>query len=93
MAKLLLKDGTKIPVSLTYRNLYDLEKNKPELAKEYFEATHKKELNELDMVKVIYVGYICAGNPNISFEDFLEKLPTNRNTVISVYYELLYPKN
>ena len=91
--KLDLNEGREVPVSLTFKDLYDLEMNNPKLAEEYFEVTQKDELNELDMVKVIYIGYICAGNKNISFLDFLTKLPANRNTVLGVYYKLLYPKN
>lgn len=88
-----LKDGIGVPVQLTFKDLYKLEKDNPELAEEYFNLQAKDKLNELDMVKVVYIGYLCAGNEKISFEDFLDKISNNRNETLSVYYDLIYPKN
>lgn len=93
MAKILMKDGTEAEVRLTFKDLYDLEKKNPELAQEYFDAQKKEELNEIDMLKVLRVGYINAGNKEISFEEFLEEVSQNRNNTLSAYYEMLYPKN
>lgn len=90
---LTLKDGKEVEIKLTFKDLYKLEKDKPELAKEYFNLQKKPELTELDMVKVIYVGYIVAGNECVEFEDFLDLISNNRNTTLSAYYELIYPKN
>ena len=90
---LTLKDGKEVEIKLTFKDLYKLEKEKPELAKEYFNLQKKTELTELDMVKVIYVGYIVAGNKYVEFEDFLDLISNNRNTTLSAYYELIYPKN
>ena len=88
-----LKDGTEVPIRLTFKDLYNLEKSNSELSEMYFETMKKEELNEIDMVKVIYVAYMCAGNNVISFEEFLDKISNNRNEVLVKYYELIYPKN
>lgn len=88
-----MKDGTEAQARLTFKDLYDLEKNNSKLAEEYFEIQDKEKLNELDMIRIIRIAYICAGNQEVTFEEFLEKISQNRNQVLTVYYELLYPKN
>lgn len=93
MAKLLMRDGTEVEIRLTFKDLYNLEKTNSKLAEEYFNVQKKDELNELDMLKVLRAGYICSGNGELSFDEFLDKVSQNRNNTLSAYYEMLYPKN
>lgn len=93
MTNLLMKNGTEVQIRLTFKDLYELEKNNAKLAEEYFAVQQKDVLNELDMIKVIHIAYLCAGNKQLSFEQFLEEISQNRSNVMKAYYELIYPKN
>ena len=89
-----LVDGTKAKLTLTYGKLYKLQNKNPEIVEEYLEIQKKDSLNEFEILKTIYVAYLCADNDNnISFEEFLNKVPSNRRTMMEIYVDLLYPKN
>lgn len=89
-----LTDGTKIKLTLTYGKLYKLKEKNPEALEEYFALQEKESQNELEMLKIIYIAYLCADNKvQISFEEFLDRFPSNRKTMMTIYVDLLYPKN
>lgn len=93
MAKILMKDGTEKKISLGYGDLSKIEKNNPELAKEYFDIQRKEELNELDIVKVIYIAYITTCEKEITFDEFCEQVVNNRAIMMKAYSDMIYPKN
>ena len=96
-------DGKEYALTLSFAKLYKLEKARPEEAQRYFEncghfdIQNKSEIeNELEIIRVIYTAYLCAhlDEDNVmSYEEFLEIVPTNRNTIGTIYATLLFPKN
>lgn len=93
MAKILMKDGTEKKISLGYGDLSKMEKNKPELAKLYFEIQRKEELNELDLAKVIHIAYVSTYESDLKFEEFCEQVVNNRKIMMKAYSDMIYPKN
>lgn len=95
--KLTLTDGIEIKLTLNYGKLYKLQSNSPDLVNEYFQIQAKSEpLNEFEMLKVIYIAYLCAENndsKDMTYEEFLNKVPENRVEILKLYNELLFPKN
>lgn len=92
MQKLILKNGKEINLSLTYGDLYRLQQNRPELVEEYFAIQGKENVNELDMVKVLFIAYRTQ-EEEMKLEEFLDMIPQNRATIQKVYIGLLFPKN
>lgn len=90
-----LNDGKEIKLTLNYGKLYRLQSENPDLVNEYFEIQAKTEpLNELEILKTIYIAYLCADNTeHIGYEEFLSRIPENRVTILNLYNDLLYPKN
>ena len=90
-------DGKEYALTLSFAKLYKLEKARPEEAQRYFDIQNKSEIeNELELIKVIYTAYLSAhlDEDNVmSYEEFLEIVPTNRNTIGTIYATLLFPKN
>ena len=88
-----LTNGNEVGKSLTYRQLYELEKSNPELAEDYFKIQRKDDLNELDFIRVIYIAYCSEEKNPMSYEEFLDVVPSNRAVIQQAYIDLLYPKN
>lgn len=95
IVKLDLIDGTQVDMTLTYGKLLKARSKYPEA----YEAYNKIEMNGpkeiFDFLDVIYMGYLCANleAPTImSKDDFMEKITTNRKSLLRTYSELLYPK-
>lgn len=87
-------DGTEIRLELTWRKLYQLEKEDPKAFDTYTQAVRAMEEkpNEMDAVRILYTGYLCAmiggEEKPVSFEDFLDMLPLDHLVTINEYVSL-----
>lgn len=92
--RLKLQDGIEIKLTLNYGKLYKLQAINSDLVDEYFKLQEKTEpLNEFEILKVIYIAYLCANSKGMAYEEFLDKVPENRATILSLYNDLMFPKN
>lgn len=88
---MILNNGKDVPLSLKWRDLYQLEQKDPQAFESYTAAVKKMETKptELAAVRVLYTGYLCANEDPVTFEEFLDLLPDDHVTVLSEY-TLLY---
>ena len=94
--KLTLINGKEINLTLNYGSLNRLSAKEPKLVEEYFDIQSKTELlNDLEIAKTLYVAYRCAENeePIMDYQNFLDNIPENRDTISTLYATLLFPKN
>lgn len=94
--QLRLINGEEINLTLTYGSLNRLMAKEPTLVDDYFAIQAKIEpLNDLEIAKILYVAYRCASNTErtLTYEEFLDLMPSNRDTIYGLYANLMYPKN
>lgn len=92
-------DGSKIPLTLTYRYLLQLKRKHPEDYKEYNRIMTKGVDDEFDNIQILYTGYLCqciADNGDtkgaMSFDDFIDILPFDRVEIARTVGMLISPK-
>ena len=93
-------DGTVYPVRLTYRDLYELERTGKweEELDEFFrirETGLKPKRKEMDALRVVYTGYLCANREKDSlmkYPEFIEGLDMFSNRGIVNAFALLNSK-
>lgn len=87
-------DGTEIRLELTWRKLYQLEKDDPDAFNTYTQAVSAMEVkpNEMDAVRILYTGYLCAmigaKEKPVPFEEFLDLLPLDHLATLNEYVML-----
>ncbi len=87
-------DGTEIRLELTWRKLYQLEKEDQKAFDTYTKAVRAMEEkpNEMDAVRILYTGYLCAmmgtEEKPVPFEEFLDLLPLDHLAALNEYVTL-----
>ena len=90
-------DGEKTELTLAFYKLYQLKSSQ---YKAYYEAynqitTKKRMAEELDLVKILYVAYLCAHLKDAEImpeETFMEKCGCDREALVEAYEALTQPK-
>lgn len=91
-------DGEKVELTLWFYALYQLKAKKKSLYERYNKIMVKMQkgtdaYDELDMITVLYVGYMCADPEEaMSEEDFMYKCGADRNAVAEAFTALVSPK-
>lgn len=90
------QDGSRAEMTLSFYKLYQLRGKNPMLYKRYVAAINKgKAIEELDMITIMYVAYVCAnmGVGNVmDEEEFMMKCGSDRKAVTEGYRKLTQPK-
>lgn len=90
-----LENGSVVSLTLSFAALYKLRNSNKPLYDKYNQLMNKKDTDELDMVNIIYIAYVCGniGKGNIlNFEEFLEIVPSDREVIGKAIETLLVPK-
>lgn len=91
-----LGDGTTVPLTLQFYALYKLQAADMPAFERYNKTQTQGAENVFDIIGVIYAAYCCGAilseKEYMSFEEFLQVLPPNHNTLTGLYIELLNPK-
>lgn len=88
------EDGDKTEMTLAFYKLYKLRSKDKDLYAEYNEIMGKKKNDEFELVRLLYIAYVCAhlDEEQMDFEDFIIKLGSDRNAVGQATTNLLSPK-
>ena len=93
---LILNTGEKIELTLSYYRLYLLKSKNEKEYKRYNSLIMGKFEEELEMVEIIYIAYLCANlksdKETYTFEEFLQYLPDDRETISGIFVELIGTK-
>lgn len=94
ITELEMADGTKVNLTLNYWALYQLKPKGNKIYDEYNEIMRRGTKEELDMTVILYTAYLCANLDKecVSYEAFLQNLPTSRTVVRSTVRSLTEPK-
>lgn len=90
-----LIDGSKVELTLAFYLLKVLEGKNPNLTARYYKLQTKKEMNDLDMVTIIYTAYCCANldNPEMMDEEtFMIMMGCDRLSMRSLMNRLMGAK-
>lgn len=90
-----LIDGNKVNLTLAFYLLKLLEGKKPDLTARYYKMQSKKEMNDLDMVTILYTAYCCANmdDPEMMDEEtFMILMGSDRLTMRGLMNRLLGAK-
>lgn len=90
-----LIDGSKVNLTLAFYLLKLLEGKKPDLTARYYKMQSKKEMNDLDMVTILYTAYCCANmdDPDMLDEEtFMIMMGSDRLTMRGLMNRLLGAK-
>lgn len=92
-------DGDKIKLTLTYRWLYALKTKYKDTYEDYNRIMTKGFTDEFDNITVLYTAYLCEyisehGNTDnaMSYDDFLDVLPFDRQEIARAVGMLISPK-
>lgn len=87
-------DGTTVKMTLTFYALYQLKSKNKALYDRYNKIMSTKNSDELDMITVLYVAYVCAndGEDLMTEEEFLFKCGSDRIALKDAVEQLLQPK-
>lgn len=90
-------DGTTAEMTLTFYMLYQLKNKNKGLYKRYCQImsnSSKGTYDELDMIVILYVAYLCANPANpMSEKEFIIKCGSDRKAVANAITALTKPKN
>lgn len=90
------QDGTTCKMTLTFYKLYQLRAKNQGLYKRYVAIINKgKAIEELDMITIMYVSYICANmdaDTIMTEEEFMIKCGSDRISIMDAYKKLTQPK-
>lgn len=91
-----LNDGEKIKLVINFGLLYQLRTKRKEVYETYSKTILMGSKDIFDFIHIVYVAYLCANITDIdscmSFEAFVEKIPSDITEVVSVAQELTQPK-
>lgn len=90
-------DGTTTEMTLTFYKLYQLKSKDRTLYDKYTKILSIKHPDELDMIEMLYVAYICAHlseevDTLMTFEEFMIKCGSDRNEMAKATKALMRPK-
>lgn len=88
-------DGSKANLTLAFYKLIQLKSKHKSLYERYCKAQKQKELDELELITVLYAAYICANLDSaelMSEEEFAMMCGSDRIAVFTAYKELTQPK-
>lgn len=93
--KMKLQNAKEINLTLTYGKLYRLQNTNQEAVDIYNELqAQERGLNEFEILRILYTAFLCADNDiEMSYEEFLDNVVSNRMEILKMYNELMYPKN
>ena len=93
-----LADGTKVKTTITFYHLYQLKSKNKSLYERYnkiLQNTGKGGFDILEMVTIVYVGYVCANMNNesiLSEEEFIQLCGSDLQEVSKAVSALVRPK-
>ena len=93
-----LADGTTVKTTITFYYLYQLRNKNKSLYERYnkiLQNTKSESFDLLDMVTIVYVGYVCAhiSDENIlSEEEFFKLCGSNIEPIAKAVTALIRPK-
>lgn len=89
-----LQNGEKVNLTLNFASLYKLRAKDKKLYDIYNKAAANKEPDEIDNARIIYTAYVCASSNDeiMSFENFLEVIPYDREIIGDAIASLLVPQ-
>lgn len=88
-------DGTTCDMTLSFIQLKRLSSKKPSLYKRYQAVMNNKNPDELEMITVLYVAYVCANfdvEPLLTEDEFMEKCGTDRFALKDAMEAMTNPK-
>lgn len=92
-------DGTKVPLTLTFDALYRLKGLRSDIIDDYDKIMSSGAKSELQIVRVIYVAYLCGMikvnggiDEALDYVDFLALIPSDREYVGGILIKLVAPK-
>ena len=88
-------DGTKAELTLTFYKLYQLKAKHKAMYDRYMKIMSKKETEELEMIELLYIAYVCAhlnDEKLMTEEDFMILCGSDRKAVINAVRGLTQPK-
>ena len=87
-------DGTKTELTLTFYKLYQLKAKDKAMYDRYMKIMSKKETEELEMIELLYIAYVCAhlGEELMTEEEFMILCGSDRKAVLNAVTELTQPK-
>lgn len=96
MIHMKMNDGSVLNMTLNFKRLYLLKDKNKKAYNEYIQSTNKQNINEMEIAKILYTAYLCANleeyDSCMSLEDFLEKLPEDRDVIMEIWLRLYSKK-
>lgn len=91
-----LNDGEIIKLVINFGLLYQLRAKKKEVYEKYSNTILMGSKDLFDFIQILYVAYLCANITEIdscmSFDIFIEKMPSDVTMIITTAQELTQPK-
>lgn len=89
-----MQDGEVVKMTLTYARLYALRGKDEKTYKAYNRIMTKGIQEEIENVHILYTAYLCANLDKVCMgrDEFLERMPVDREYVNETLTKLLYPK-
>lgn len=91
-----MNDGSVLKMTLNFKRLYLLRNKDKKAYDVYIQTTNKQNINEMEIAEILYVAYLCANikeyDSCMSFEDFLEKLPEDREVIMEMWLRMYSKK-
>lgn len=89
-----LQNGEKVNLTLNFAALYKLRAKNKQLYDRYNKIITNGSADEIENIHIIYTAYVCAntGNEIMSFEEFLEVVPFDREIIGDAIASLLTPQ-
>lgn len=91
-----LANGEKIELKLSFARLYRLRASAPQLYEKYNKVMMDGTHDTFDFLRIMYTAYVCENIEKIdecmSFEEFIELVPLNMNSLMNISTKLLTAK-
>lgn len=90
-----LQNGETVNLTLNFAALYKLRAKDKKLYERYNSIITAGEIkDEIDNIEILYVAYVCANinDEYMSFEEFIEFIPYDREEISDVLLALLTPQ-
>lgn len=89
-----LQNGEKVNLTLNFAALYKLRAKDRAMYDRYNKIITNGVKDELENTQIIYTAYVCANldNEKMSFEDFIEVIPFDREIINDAIFSLITPQ-